>query len=369
MRRCKADRIPKGAMLQATRSATAWRPVPPSSRRARTSPPTTINQESGMFRRQFLRGSAAVLGACAARLSFAQSYPTRPITLWVPYAVGGNADLTARLFADSLAKTLGQSVVVGNKPGGGGAIGALHVTGSPPDGYNLLFCAPSVFSVTPHLVKVSYGIDSIQPVCLVSKTPLVLVVKAGSRYKSLADVVAAAKARPQTVAMGYSGLGTPNHLAMLDLEAVGKIRFNGIAYKGSNPMLKDLLGGQIEIAADQVSTSKAYIESGTLVPLAVFGPLQDALPGIPSVSSLGPEPFDVTTYLGISAPAGTPASIMQALQKAANAALQESRFVQGVTKMGSFVQWGSAEDYARIMHKEDEFMRAMAAAGRLKMES
>src|SRR3546814_6855752 len=136
-----------------------------------------------MFRRTFLRASAVALAAAAARPSFAQTYPARSITLWVPYAVGGNGDLTARLLAEALGKALGQTVIVGNKPGGGGAVGAMHVVGSAPDGYTLLFSAPSVFSVTPHLVKVSYGMASIQPVCLVRKTPLVVVVEKGSRFK------------------------------------------------------------------------------------------------------------------------------------------------------------------------------------------
>jgi len=322
-----------------------------------------------MLRRTFLQASAAALAGVAVRPSFAQTYPVHPITLWVPYAVGGNGDLTARLFADALGKVLGQSVIVGNKPGGGGAIGAIHVIGSAPDGYNLLFSAPSVFSVTPHLVKVAYSTADIQPVCLVSKTPLVLVVKKDSRFKSLADVVQTAKAHPGTVPMGYSGLGTPNHLAMLDLEAVAQVRFNGIAYKGSSPMLQDMLAGQIEVAADQISTSKPYIDAGTLVPLAVFGALQPALPGVPSVSSLGAEPFDVTTYLGVSGPRKMPENVMSVLQQAGQAAIKDPRFIEGMNSMASFVQWGSSQDYASAMHHEDEFMRSMVASGRIKQES
>jgi tripartite-type tricarboxylate transporter receptor subunit TctC len=319
-----------------------------------------------MFRRTFLRASAAALATAIVRPSYAKNYPSRAVTLWVPYAVGGNGDLTARLFADALGKALGQSVVVGNKPGGGGAIGAMHVILSAPDGYNLLFSAPSVFSVTPHLIKVSYGPHSIQPVCLVTKTPLVLVVRKGSGLRSLGDVVKTAKAKPGAVPMGYSGLGTPNHLAMLDLEAVAHVQFNGIAYKGSGPMLKDMLGGQIELAADQISTSMPHIKSGELLPVAVFGPPQDALPGIPSVSSLGVEPFDVTTHLGVSAPRNMPDSVMQTLQKAAAAAAKNPHFVDGVTKMGSFVQWGTAQDYSQLMGGQDKFIRTMVAAGRIK---
>ena len=320
-----------------------------------------------MSRRSFLlRAGALALAAPAARLAQAQDFPARPVTLVVPYAVGGNADLTARLFADALGKTIGQSVVVYNKAGGGGAIGAMHVIGSRPDGHTLIFCAPSVFSVTPHLVKVSYGPASIRPVCLVSSTPLVLVVRKGSRFRSLDDLVGAARAGAGAVAMDYSGLGTPNHLGMLGLEAVGQVSFNGIAYKGSGPMLQDLLAGQIEAGADQFTTSKPYIESGDLVALAVFGPPLDTLPGVPSVSSLAPEPFDVTTYLGIAAPAETPDTVVAALQKAAAAALEDARFQGGMARMGAQVHWGTSQDYARTLRSEDEVMARMIASGRIQ---
>ncbi len=318
-----------------------------------------------MDRRTLLRAGVAC-AAPVAGLSLAQGLPTRPITLVVPYAAGGNADITARLFADALTKTVGQPVIVDNRAGGGGAIGATHVIGARPDGQTLLFSAPSVFSVTPHLVKVNYSLTSIRPVCLVSRTPLVLVVKKGSRFKSLADVVQAAKANPQAVPMGYSGLGTPNHLAMLNLEMVAGVNFNGIAYKGSGPMLQDMLAGQIEVAADQISTSKPYIESGDLIPLAVFGTPLEQLPGVPSVSTLGKEPFDVTTYLGIAAPSGTPDALVAALQKAASAAVGDARFQAGMQKVGVSVFWGEAQAYERSMRAENDFMQQMVANGRIK---
>ncbi|MGJ7498479.1 Bug family tripartite tricarboxylate transporter substrate binding protein [Variovorax sp. RT4R15] len=319
-----------------------------------------------MNRRTFLQATGLALVASSAGPSFAQVFPSRPITLVVPYAAGGNADLTARLFADALSKTIGQSVVVDNKAGGGGAIGATHVVGSRADGHTLLFSAPSVFSVTPHLVKVGYTLANVRPVCLVSKTPLVLVVKKGSRFKSLADVVQLAKGSPGAVSMGYSGLGTPNHLAMLDLEMVAGLSFNGIAYKGSGPMLQDMLAGQIEVAADQVSTSRPYIESGDLIPLAVFGTPLEQLPGVPSVSTLGKEPFDVTTYLGIAAPSGASDAVVATLQGAAGAAVEEARFKAGMLKVGSSVFWGTAQAYERSMRAENDFMQKMVADGRIK---
>jgi tripartite-type tricarboxylate transporter receptor subunit TctC len=321
-----------------------------------------------MHRRTLLQAAAAAVAARAAGAALAQDFPSRPITLWVPYAAGGNADLTARLFADALGKTIGQSVIVDNKAGGGGAIGAMQLINSRADGHTLLFSAPSVFSVTPHLVKVNYGVGSMRPVCLVSKTPLVLVVRKTSKFRSLGDLVQAARAAPAALAMGYSGLGTPNHLAMLNLESVAKVRFNGIAYKGSGPMLQDMLGGQIEVAADQISTSKPYIESGDLIPLAVFGEPLASLPGVPSVSTLGPEPSDVTTYLGVAAPTATPDAVVAVVQKAAAKALEDPRFIAGMAKQGSFVYWGTGQQYASLMRNEDSFMTQMIAAGRVKQE-
>lgn len=322
-----------------------------------------------MYRRSFLLASVATLAAGLTHKANAQTYPVRPVSLWVPYAVGGNGDLTARLFADALSQSLQQPVIVANKPGGGGVIGAAHVIGAAPDGYNLIFSAPSVFSVAPYLAKAGYGVSDIQPICLVSRTPLVLVVKKGSPYASLKDVIQDAKANVGGVSMGYSGMGTPNHLAMLNLETVADVRFNGIAYKGSSPMLQDMLAGQIAVAADQISTSRPYIESGALVPLAVFGPEQESLPGVPSVSVLGPEPCDVTTYLGMAGPTKLPDNVLSVLQRASEAAVRSPRFTDGVSKMGSFVHWSSAQEYEQAMQKEDSFIRALISSGRIKAES
>jgi tripartite-type tricarboxylate transporter receptor subunit TctC len=321
-----------------------------------------------MERRTLLRAAGAAIALPALGTALAQDYPSRTITLLVPYAAGGNADLIARMFADALTRTIGQTVIVDDKAGGGGAIGATHVIGSRPDGYTLLFSAPSVFSVTPHLVKVNYGISNIRPVCVVSKTPLILVARKNSKYKSLADLVQAAKAGPGAVQMGYSGLGTPNHLALLNLEAVANVRFTGVPYKGSGPMLQDMLGGHIEVAPDQISTSRPYIESGDLVPIAVFGPKLADMPNVPSVSTLGAEPFDVTTYLGVAAPTGTPDAIVAAVQKAAAPATEDPKFVAAMNKLGASVYWGNGQVYERLMRNENEFMRQMVAQGRVKPE-
>lgn len=320
-----------------------------------------------MHRRQLLKAASTALAACALpSLGRAKAF-SHPISLIVPYAAGGNGDVTARLFAEALGRVLGQSVVVENRAGGGGAIGANYVIGAKPDGMTLIFSAPGVFSVTPQLIKVNYTIANIQPVCLVSKVPLVLVAKKG-KYKNLQDLIGAAKARSQEVSMGYGGLGTPNHLAMLDLEEVAGVKFNGVPYRGSAPMLQDLLAGQIDAGTDQITTSQPLIESGALAAIAVFGEPLDALPNVPSISTLGKEPFDVTTYLGAAAPVGTPQAVLAELQKACKAATEDAKFIAGMKKIGSTVYWGSGQDYERSMRAENDFVKKMVAAGRIKGE-
>lgn len=320
-----------------------------------------------MHRRQLLKAAgAAVAFSALPSLGRTKALP-HPISLIVPYAVGGNGDVTARLFADALTRVLDQSVIVENKAGGGGAIGANYVIGSKPDGTTLIFSAPGVFSVTPHLVKVDYTIASIQPVCLVSKVPLVLVARKG-KYKNLEDLIRAAGARSQEVSLGYGGLGTPNHLAMLDLEQVAGVKFNGVPYRGSAPMLQDLLAGQIDVGTDQITTSQPLIESGALAPIAVFGAPLEAFPDVPSISTLGKEPFDVTTYLGVAAPVGAPRAIMAELQKACRMATEDAKFISGMGKIGSTVYWGSGQDYERSMQAENDFVKKMTAAGRIKGE-
>lgn len=318
-----------------------------------------------MKRRCLLRSAALALGAGIGAKTMAQDFPWRPITLVVPYAVGGNADLTARLLAPALSRAVGQTVVVDNKAGAGGSIGALHVIHSRPDGHTLLLSATGVFSITPQLLKVGYTAASVRPVCLLTKTALVLVAKKGSRYQSLTDIVQAARARPGAVSIGHSGLGTPNHLAQLNLEIAANVRFNVVPYKGSGPMLQDMLAGQIDVAADQISTSKPYIDSGDLLALAVFGPPLPALSGVPQLSSLGPEPFDTTTRLGLAAPPGTPDQVLAILRKALAAALADSGFAAAIAKTGAQIAWGDERDYARLVRDESAFVQQMIAAGRI----
>ena len=319
-------------------------------------------------RRTFLAAAGAVGLQSLAGPSFGQAYPSRTITLVVPYAAGGNADLTARMFADALRRTTGQAVIVENRAGGGGSIGAMYVLGAKPDGYTLLFSVPGVFSVTPHLVKTQYGMSDIKPVAFISKTDLLLVARKGGKYKTLSQVIDAARANPGSVSVGYGGIGTPNHLALLNLETAAKVKMTGVPYKGSAPMLQDLLGGQVDVGTDQMSTSKPYLESGTLVPLGVFGAGIAGMPSVPLISSLGAEPYDVTTYLGLAAPKGTPDAVVAALQAVTRTALEDTSLQVALAKVGADVHYGSGKDYEQSMHREDEFIRKMMDTGQLKVE-
>jgi tripartite-type tricarboxylate transporter receptor subunit TctC len=317
-----------------------------------------------------IKRRTVISGAVAAGVSspwvraFAQAFPTHPVTMVVPYAAGGNADFTARLLAEAMAKALGQPVIVENKAGGGGAIGATYVIKAKPDGYTIIFCGTGVFSITPQLVDAKYGIADIRPIGFASKTPMVLVAPKSGKYKTLDDLLKGVRSGAK-VEIGYGGIGTPNHLALLNFEAIAKSPVVGVPYKGSAPMLQDLLGGQISVGTDQLTTSKPYLEGGQLVALAVFGPPLESMPQIPSLSSIGTEAFDVTTYLGLSAPAGTPDVAMGVLREALKRALDDPRLNAAMAQNGSAVYKADGREFEAFTRREGQFVATMIAQGKI----
>jgi len=312
----------------------------------------------------------AALAVCTALGSAsAQGFPTRPIQMVVPYAAGGTGDLTARLLAEAMGRHLNQTVVVDNKPGAGGAIGTSQVLSTTKaDGYTLLFVAPGVFSVVPQLVKVSYSTDDMRALGVVSRTPQLVSARKGSKFDTLAGFLSAAQANPGTITVGYGGIGTPNHLALVNLELTANIKLIGVAYRGSAPMLQDLLGGQIEMGVDQVSSSKQYIESGALVPIAVFGPPVSWLPGLPSLSSVGTEALDVTSYLGVVVPKGTPDPVFETLRAALEKAVGDPVLKVTLEKVGSSPYYRDGKEFENIIRKETVFIKRLVDNGTLKHE-
>ena len=323
-------------------------------------------------RRQLI--TAAALGASGLALSpqvFAQAaFPNKPVTLIVPFAPGGNTDLVARTFAVAFSKALGQSVVVDNKGGGGGAIGANLVARGPADGYTLLVAGGGVVAVLPEMIKTPYTLSNFTPLGLVNKSSMVLLArKSETRFKNLKELAAYARSADGKLTAAHSGPGTPNQLALLQLESLIKAKFTVVGYKGAGPALVDLIGGQVDVAFDQITGSMQHIKAGTLQALAVVGPTPDpALPEVPTVSQLGLGEIDGTTYLGILAAAGTPKDVLDKLSAALQQAAKDPQYVNTMREMGAVAQGSPPADFDRILRAEQALAQQAVKDGRLKAD-
>ena len=263
-------------------------------------------------RRHFLNASLLCAAALAAPYAQAQSYPSKPIRIVVPFGPGGATDVVARTVADKLATRLGQPVIVENKPGASTMIGADAVAKAAPDGYTLLVSGSSTFSVAPAL-KERMPYDH-QKIALLVKAPLVLVSGPSAPAKSLAELVALAKAKPGDLGYATFGAGSAPHLLGEMFAHEAGIKVMAVPYKGSAPASMALLGGEIQFAFDTIPSVGPHIKSGKLRPLAVSSTQRSsALPDVPTLAELklGKATFD--GFYGLAAPAGTPAAIQQLL--------------------------------------------------------
>jgi tripartite-type tricarboxylate transporter receptor subunit TctC len=290
------------------------------------------------YSRRFVLASLA----CSAFVAHAQgaSFPTKPIRLVVTFPPGGSADFVARLVAGKLQESLGQPVIVDNKPGATGNIGVQDILRAPPDGHTLVFLTSAV-TITPHLQKVPFDITrDLVPVAQLNSTPYVLTVNATTPYRTMTEFLAAAKARPGSVNYGSYGVGSPTHLSMLWLASEAAVNMNHVPYKGSSPMLIDLVGGRIEAAFDLPSNVLPHVKTGKLRVIAVGSPKPAYnFPDAPTVASAYPG-YNSDGWQGIMAPAGTPPAITELLareiQKALRAPDVRSQLVElGFNPMGN----------------------------------
>jgi tripartite-type tricarboxylate transporter receptor subunit TctC len=264
------------------------------------------------FVRLCLSLAALMIGIATAN---GQPYPNRPITIVVPFAAGGLADSSARQLAQVLKNQLGRAVIVENRTGAGGTIGARSVQGANPDGYTLLYGSVGPMVGSLYLIKdlPYHPLKDFVPIYGLTETPMVLVTQSTKPYKSLKELVAYAKDNPGQITYGSVGLGSTLHLVSMMLEQAGDIQMLHVPYKGSAPALNDLLGGQIDILFDYLPTSSPHIEAGTLRALAVSS--SKRVPGydIPTASEEGLAGVVLSPWYGIFAPKGTPAEVVEKL--------------------------------------------------------
>lgn len=321
-----------------------------------------------MIRRTLL--CAFSLGAMISAIPAGAQIPAKPITLIVPFAAGGNLDLVARIIAPPMAKQLGQPVVVQNKAGAGGAIGASEVARAEPDGSTLLVSTPNAIVVLPKMAPTTYDVNSFASVGLISSTSQVLVIKTDNpKFNTMAQFLAYTKANPGKVSIAHSGIGTTNHVAIMQLQSVAGLDMNIVAYKGSGPAIVDLLGGQVDVLLDQLSSSINNIKAGRATALTVLSNERDPLlPQAPGTKETGLAALDVSTTTGLLAPAKTPPATLVALHAALEKVLQDEQVKEQLLKVGSIARPGPADIFTNMLQKEEAQAKALAQAGKLKTD-
>jgi tripartite-type tricarboxylate transporter receptor subunit TctC len=298
---------------------------------------------------------AIALFAMPGRAARAADYPTQTIKIIVPFPPGGGVDVVARMIAPRLSESLGQSVIVENRGGAGGSVGATAVAQSPHDGYTLLLGTGSTHGTNP-LVYTKLGYDPVRdfaPVALITSAPLMLVANNDVPVKTAAELIALAKAKPGELSFGSYGTGSNNHLIAELLNSMAGIQTNHIPYRGSAPMMTDLIGGRIQFAFDGVATTLGYIRSGTVRALGVSSAKRSlVLPDEPTIAEQGVPGFDASAWFALFAPAGTPKAAIELLNSKINDALRTAEIKEGFLKVGNEPAGGGPEILAARVQSE-----------------
>src|SRR5512140_720628 len=325
------------------------------------------------FRSTFTRLGAfvaSVLTVAAVAATPAQAaFPEKPVKIIVPFSPGGGTDLISRSLGILMAQDLGQPVIIDNKPGAGTIIGTDALAKSPPDGYTLVM-ATIAHAVNPSIhPKLPYSQDAaFAPVMLVGRSPNVLVVRPDSPFKSVKDIVAAARANPGKLSFASQGSGTSAHLAGELFKFLTHTSITHIPYKGAGPALTDLLGGQVDMMFATASAAGPFIESGRLRALAVTTAQRSpaaVLAKVPTVAESGVPDYVADSWYGLFAPAGTPAPVIARLHAAAKKAAQADEFRKKVEVEGLVISAGTPEEFGKYVKGEEVRWRSVVKAANI----
>lgn len=311
------------------------------------------------------------IAACvfAASVAAHAAYPERPITIVVPYAPGGAADAVARVVAARMGAKLGTSVIVDNKAGASGTIGAAYVAKAAPDGYTVLYDA-TPYSINPHLFpKLPYAADALQPLSLVLLAPNALIVKADSPFKSINDLVAKAKAQPGKINFASGGSGTVQRLAAELLRQRLQLDMVHVPYKSGGPAISDVMGGQVDFMFGTVAATYPLITSGKLRALAVSSPQRSPrLPDVPTVAETVIPGYEAFEWNGMLLPARTPKDIADKLQHAVVEVLKEEEVQQRLKDLGAQPVGSTPAEFAAFLKKEDAKWGEVVRKGDIKAD-
>jgi len=297
----------------------------------------------------------AALLAAGSLASLAADYPSQTVKVVVPFAAGGGVDVVARIIVPPLSASLGQSIVIENRGGAGGALGASAVAQAAADGYTLLLGTGSTHGTNSSVyAKLSYDpARDFAPIALVTSSPLVLVANPTVPAKTAKELITLAKSKPDELAFGSYGTGSINHLAAELLNSMAGIQTNHVPYRGSAPMMTDLIGGRIQFAFDGVATSLGYIQGGKVNMLGISGTKRSPIhPDEPTISESAVPGFDATVWFGLFAPAGTPKAVVDMLNSKLNAVLTNPVVKAGLLRLGLEPAGGGSDVLAAKVRSE-----------------
>ena len=308
--------------------------------------------------------AALALALCGGSAA-AQGWPSKPISLIVPFPPGGTTDVLARALGDKLSQSLGQTVIVENKPGAGATLGADYVVKSKPDGYTLLVGAVHHTIATSVYKKLPYDFQkNLAPITTIALVPNVLVVNAATPVKTVADLVKLAKADPGKLTYGSNGNGTAQHLIGTQFQNLTGTEIIHIPYKGSGPLASDLIGGQITMSFDTITPVLPHIKAGKLRALAVTTAKRSSvLPEVPTLEEAGLKGFDIGTWFGVLAPAATPKDILARLNTEMVKVIHSPEFRKRMEEIGAEPIGNSADQMAaQIKDETEKFARLVKDA-------
>lgn len=329
----------------------------------------TSHHRADATRRRLLGGLAAV---AASPLAFAQpGWPaSRPISWVVPYPPGGTTDVLGRAIAQRLVTSLGTPVVVDNKAGATGTIGGAFVAKAPPDGYTVLGTSIGAQAIAPHLIKLSYDpLRDLEPVIVLGTIPHILVTAASQPYRSMADLMSAARAKPGQLPYASGGNGTILQMQAELLAQRTGVKFLHVPYKGDTPALQDTLAGQVQFMFAPVAASLPHVLAGKLRALAVTSAKRlKALPDVPTMAEAGQKDFVIEQWQAVYLPARTPANIVQRLNADINDALHEASVIELADKLGVNLVGGTPQHLAQVQRADSATWAKVIRDGHIKTD-
>jgi tripartite-type tricarboxylate transporter receptor subunit TctC len=328
-----------------------------------------MNLTHSLHRRQLIQ-LVALAAAMAGGGAMAQAWPTKPISLIVPFPAGGTTDVLARALADKLSQSLGQTVIVESKPGAGATLGADYVAKSRPDGYTLLVGAVHHTIASSVYKKLPYDFQKdLAPITEIALVPNVLVVNAATPAKNVAELIAMLKAQPGKYNYGSNGNGTAQHLIGTQFENLTGTDIAHIPYKGSGPLTTDLIGGQITMSFDTITPVLQHIKGGKLRALAVTtGKRSAVLPDVPTLAESGLKGFDIGTWFGVLAPAATPKDIVARLNTEMVKVIRSPEFRKRMEEIGAEPIGNTSEQMAQQIKVETEKFARLVKEAKVTIE-